>query len=218
MHRRRGGGCYIILGMPPYVKLRNFRAAHPAMRELQRLHTARWDTLTHIARRLGTVAQRVRPETWLFPDLKPLQRGTAGRARHDLDLKLRHNALTASLKPSAALGATLTDGELRFLVDGVAVVDRVFVSRADGPFALAQWKVLAATFLLTDKADGKRLSKALRTLASSDNPVIVEQVLAAVAAFGKREAEIKVKEAEINAALFALYGLAQAERTLVNLS
>lgn len=183
--------------------------------ELQRLHTENRDAMTLIARRLKAVANRARPETWLFSGLRAPARGAEDHARYENDLIVHHDALTASLKLGVSLDAALANGELRFLVNDTTVLDRVFVSEAEGQFVLAQWKVVAATFPLTERASGKRLSRALRTLASLDNMAVVEQVVAASERLKMIVLKIQAKELEINSALFALYGLNTKERELI---
>ncbi len=198
-------------------------------RELQRLHTLRRDLLTRIARRISTVAQRPRPLTWLFAGLMPPQAREASapagldtaerrawaRTAYEAELATRCTALAAAFRPGVTLDAALVDGELRFLVEGIAVVDRVFVTPAEGAFLLAQWKVLASTLVITERIDGKKLANALRSLALPDNPVVVEQVVAAVRELDTCEAAIRKTEAEMNELVFALYGLTPAERALV---
>ncbi len=198
-------------------------------RELQHLHTLRRDLLARIARRVGTVARRARPLTWLFAGLMPPQAREAvapagldaaerrawARTAYEADLTTRHAALAAAFRPGAALDATLVDGELRFLVEGAAVLDRVFVTSAEGAFLLAQWKVLASTLVITERTDGKKLANALRSFALPDNPAVVEQVVAAAGELGTCEGAIREAEAGMNELVFDLYGLTAAEKALV---
>ena len=53
----------------------------------------------------------------------------------------------------------------------------IFLDEKDGAFILAQWKVLAQTFSITEKTDGKKLCAALRKLAVTDNSALVEQII-----------------------------------------
>lgn len=198
-------------------------------RELQRLHTLRRDLLARVARRLGAATRRVRPAAWLFAGLLPphereadaaagldaAERRAWARTAYEADLALRHAALGAALRPGAALDATLVEGELRLLVEGAPVLDRIFVSASEGAFLLAQWKVLASAFAVTERTDGRKLATALRSLAVPDNPAVVEQVVEAAGELEACEAAIRAKETEVNGLVFSLYGLTPQERALV---
>ena len=126
-----------------------------AARELQRLHTLRRDTLALLARRLKGAP----PESWLLhgvperavlqtalpADLNHADRQTRAAQEYSTQVQARYDAIRPRLRAGAALEATLANGELAFLVDGVSVIDRVFVTEAEGAFFLAQWKLLAST-------------------------------------------------------------------------
>lgn len=197
--------------------------------ELQRSHSRRRDILAGIARRIEIVARRARPDTWLFAGLAPphereaqapasldaARRQAWARSAYALELAARHDALTAALQAGATLSAESVSGELRFLADGVPVIDRVFVTEAESAFMLAQWKIAASKLQASNKLDGNKLAKALRTLASPDNPAVVEQVVGAVAELETCEAAIRAGEQAMNEAVFDLYGLTAAERALV---
>jgi hypothetical protein len=153
-------------------------------RNLQESHTARRDKLVSLAKRMETIRRRAKPETWLFPNLKskreleadaPSTLDTDGRqawaAKHYGDaLEALHEAIGQRLNPGAALGAAFANGELSFSIDGVTVIDRIFESEAEGTFILAQWKVLATTFQITERTVGKKLCDALRKLARTTAP------------------------------------------------
>jgi hypothetical protein len=100
-------------------------------------------------------------------------------------------------------------------VDSVPVVERIFASVNEGVFIAAQWKVLAATFTITENTDGKKLANALRRLAVADNPAVVEQIIALERELSALEADIAGQEAEMNALVYRLYGLTQADIALV---
>ena len=217
------------LPVPPAMDAQRATVAAGA-RELQSLHTQQRDLLASIARRLGTVRTRARPEPWLFPGLVPAatqeadapagldtaERRAWARTAYETDLETRQDALGSAVRPGTTLDADLADGELRLLANGVPVLDRIFVTATEGAFLLAQWKVLAFTLAITERLDGKALSRKLRTLAiPDDNPAVVEQVVANVAALGACEAAIRTAEAAMNEVVFALYGLTAAERALV---
>ena len=198
-------------------------------RELQRLHTERRNTLAILARRLEGAARKRRPETWLLhglldraalragaaPELDARSRREWAAAEYVTRLTARHNAIRARLRPGAKLDAIIGNGELSFLVDDVPVVDRVFVTEAEGPFLLAQWKVLASTLSITENTTGKALCDALRTLVAANNAALVAQVVSYAATLAACEMAIRKKEGEVDALVFDLYGLSKAERKLV---
>jgi hypothetical protein len=113
------------------------------------------------------------------------------------------------------MAAELENGELRFYVDGVPAIDRIFVDDEEGPFIAAQWKLLAATFSVTPSTDGKKLSAALRRLGVPDNPAAVQQIIEFQGRLAELEVEIADAEREMNALLYRLYQLSPDEIRLV---
>jgi hypothetical protein len=196
---------------------------------LQTVHTARRDTLARIARRLSAAHQRHRPLTWLFPNLSteddliaaaPARLGADEKRewadqQYNNELTTLYEAITARLKPGVSLSASFVDGELSFAVDGISVVSRIFVSPGEGEFIVAQWKVLAATFSVTEKVDGKKLAIALRKLSVADNPAVVQQIIALEQELSALEANIARQEAEMNALVYRLYGLSELDIELI---
>ncbi len=100
-------------------------------------------------------------QTALPADLNHADRQTRAAQEYSTQVQARYDAIRPRLRAGAALEATLANGELAFLVDGVSVIDRVFVTEAEGAFFLAQWKLLASTLSLSDKTTGKALCDAL---------------------------------------------------------
>lgn len=200
----------------PHASPTDARAVADGARALQRLHSGRSATLARIARRLGTLARRARPVEWLFPGLgpAPLPRDTA-RAAYDVRLAALHDALAAAIRPGVDLDATLDDGELRFLAGGVPALDRIFVTQDEGPFLLAQWKVLASTMPVTESTTGKKLADMLRTFALPGNPAVTEAVIALAADLQAGEASIATAETDMNRLTYRLYGLTPAEVAMV---
>lgn len=198
-------------------------------RALQAAHTIRRNLLAEIARRLSTFRFRSKPETWLFPGL-PSKQDLLGEAptrldpdkkrewaqgRYETELAARIEPLTARLKPGAELSAKFAKGELSFSIDGIPVIERVFMEDGEGEFIAAQWKVLAVTFSITESTDGKKLATALRKLAAPDNPAAVHQVIRLEMELSKLDGEINRQEAEMNGLVGKLYGLSEADRQLV---
>ena len=190
--------------------------------QLQQLHTQRGNILEDIGRRRSVLRQRMQPESWLFPGLPRLndlqdqspntlgseQRKDWARKRLAEELARRHERLGSRLSPGVDLSAELVDGELRFFVDGVVVVDHIFVDDKVGPFIAAQWKVLATSMSVTASSSGARLSSSLRRLAvATDNLEAVRQIIALGNDLNAVEARIAKAESEINQLLYDLYGL-----------
>jgi hypothetical protein len=198
-------------------------------RNLQESHTARRDKLVSLAKRTETIRRRAKPETWLFPNLKskreleadaPSTVDTDGRqawaAKHYGDaLEALHEAIGQRLNPGAALGAAFANGELSFSIDGVTVIDRIFESEAEGTFILAQWKVLATTFQVTERTVGKKLCDALRKLATNDGSPVILQIMVLERELAFLDTEIARQEREMNALVYALYSLSAEEIEMV---
>jgi hypothetical protein len=204
-------------------------AVAKAAKALQAAHTRRRDVLSFLARRLGSATARKRSEAWLFPTLvtkrdrlaEAPKSLTAAEAQvwaaehYASDLAACYGRLGARLKPGVLLDAELRDGELMFLADGVAVADRIFVTGAEGPFLVAQWKVIASTFSVSERTNGKKLGDALRALAPPGNAGLVEQVISLQRDLAACEAEIKTREAEMNCMIAVLYALTPADQRLI---
>ena len=189
---------------------------------LQGLHTQRRDILEDIDRRRTVLRNRSRPDKWLFPDLPSLEdleaqaprtldiekRSNWARQRFNEALARRHDRLGERLSPGVELSAELTGGELHFLIDGVVVVDRVFVDDEEGPFIAAQWKVLAATMNVTASSNGKKLSSSLRRLAvAADNREAARQIIEYERELEVVETQIADAETETSQLLYSLYDL-----------
>src|ERR1700730_3755987 len=80
---------------------------------------------------------------------------------------------------------------------------------------LAQWKVLATIFSITERTAGKKLCNALRKLATNDGSAVVSQIMALERELASMDAEIARQESEINALVYALYGLSAEEIEMV---
>ena len=188
---------------------------------LQTLHTRQRDLTSNIGRRIFALPVRNRNLEWLFIELTPKadlkadaptqldaqkQQDWAKR-KYEEAVEARYTAITSRLMPGAELSAELARGELKFFINGVSVIDRVFVKAAEAPFILVQWKYLASTFPITAKTDGKKLCNALRKIAVTENAALIEQVIDLQAKLSKTEAEIATAESEMNAIIYDLYGL-----------
>jgi hypothetical protein len=185
--------------------------------------------IANLQKRLATTRTRARPETWLFSTLKskkefieeaPKQLEDEARKQwaekeFEQALEARYDTITLRLEPSVSLAASFTDGEISLSIDGITVIDGIFVDEHDGAFILAQWKVLVSTFSITERTDGKKLCTALRKLAVPDNSAVVRQIIDLEHELAAGEAEIRRQEAELNSITYGLYQLSEQEITIV---
>lgn len=172
-------------------------------RRLQGLHTQRRDLLDEIGRHLSAVRYRSRPDSWLFPDLVEQTR----------DARLA--ALGARLRPGVAMDAAFHDGALTFHVDGAPAIERIHVNDAEGRFILAQWKLLAATFPVTDRTDGRKLANALRRIGETTDSGLIDRIVGLQQRLAAIEADIDREEAAVDRQAYRLYGLTEPEIRLV---
>lgn len=199
---------------------------------LQSLHTRHRDLINDIGRRISALPVRNNKLEWLFVELTPKadlqadapahldaqkQRDWAKR-KYGEAVEARYTAITSRLMPGADLSAESDKGELKFFIDGVPVIDRVFVKSAEAPFILAQWTYLASTFSITAKTDGKKLCNALRKIAVTENAALIEQVIELQADLSKTEIEIAAAETEMNVIIYELYGLSADQITHIEQS
>ena len=192
---------------------------------LHELHSKRRDLIIDIDRRLQVVRFKNKPVTWLFPDLatarnlqddapSTLERADQrawAKARHEQELEARHTALGARLSSGCSMDASYENGELRYFIDGAPIIEQIFVNEDEGRFILAQWKLLASTFSVTEKTDGKKLANALRKIGDTNNRVVIDQVIALQEQLSQVEQQIETAEAALNAEVYALYGLDSAD-------
>jgi hypothetical protein len=80
---------------------------------------------------------------------------------------------------------------------GAPVINGIFLGAKDGAFVLAQWKVHAQTFEVTEKTDGKKLCTLLRKLAVTDNQAVVKQIIALEKELTSTETKIVCNEVNL---------------------
>lgn len=196
---------------------------------LQIAHTALRDALLALARRLSAAPRRARPETFLFPDLRTLKDWEAdapknldkpdrrewAKQRYDTERASRYQVIGQRLIPGSELDAKFENGELSFLIDGIPVIDKVFLSEEDGRFILAQWKAVASTFSVTEKTTPAKLCGALRMLVQTSNSALVDQIIDLQTRIATLESEIAKQEADMNTLVYRLYDLTAGEVALV---
>lgn len=178
-------------------------------RELQALIARRRDREAALRRRVDGVGRRPRPFAWLWPDLADEPEAQA------VDIRRRHAELKDRLVPGAGATVELADGELRLLVQGRPVLDRVFVLPDEADLVLAQWRLIARGLSITESTRAERLTRDLRTLIVDGSSAAAAQVVALDAEVVGLEPEIARAEAAMEDLLAELYGLSDVERAIV---
>jgi type I restriction-modification system DNA methylase subunit len=200
-----------------------------AAKNLQTAHSRRRDLLSLIAKRMETLRKIFKPETWLFAGMKSkidweleapkaldlTEKRNWAAARFSDELNANETAIGERLKPAATLDASFKDGEISFYINGIPVITSIFEDEASGSFILAQWKVLATSMSITEKTTGKKLCVALRKLAVYDSSSTVQQVIEYQTELSTLDTSIAMQEADMNAAVYKLYGLSSDEIKLV---
>lgn len=196
---------------------------------LQDLTSARGDIIRDIARRFAAVNARPQPDSWLFPGIPPqdeleanapdhldrIARRAWARTERTRIYKAQCERLGEDLRPGVAMDATFERGELRFIIEGATAIDRIFLADGEGAFVLAQWKVIASTFALTERTTGEKLARVLRKVALNAPEPLRSQVITLSENLRRTETEIAQAEVLINQQLYALYGLTHEEIALV---
>ncbi|MGO7911756.1 Eco57I restriction-modification methylase domain-containing protein [Rhizobium ruizarguesonis] len=200
-----------------------------AAKNLQSLHAHRRKLVQDIARRTGVLKYRLKAESWVFPLLKSKkdleddapakldreQKKAWANKEYQLAIDALLSDIGTMLAPGITLDAEFSDGELKFFIGEQAAIQKIFLPNAEGEFTSAQWKVLASTYSVTEKTDGRKFVNALRKIGESSNPAVVTQIIEKQKELSNIEAEIAKAETEMNALVFALYGLDAADIAII---
>ncbi len=196
---------------------------------LQELYTKRRAKLEALEKRFDTCPVIKRNEDWIFPKIGSLKHWKA-KARDDLSardktkwakdertLKIeeRLDAIDAGLNSAAQLAAGFKKGELSFSIDGVAVIDNVFVNDGEGQHILTYWEHLARSISVTDKFKAKTLIGKLMATPMTDNAELSAQITKLTAEIDALDNFIATQEQELNEMIFGLYALTPDERMIV---
>ena len=198
-------------------------------KELSALHSDRRRALVGLDRRLDGMALEEQAITRLFPDIlavKELQKRapvymdtreakTWAKERHDRALADRLEALDKRLGEGGMLSADLNNGELRILLNGQPILDKVFVSDAEGEIILAQWRRVCQSIGAASRTNAEALTRELRKTRSFGSKDHQKQVIDLSKEVAALEARILEKERALNDILYRLYGLTDAERAMV---
>jgi hypothetical protein len=121
-------------------------------------------------------------------------------------------ALQAALDRGGRREVRFERGELRLFMNGVVVLDRIFLDDTAGRLAGAYWRWL----LLSGPArEAKRFAADLRQPPAPSEAAAASQFIERVAALAEEAAAIEADEHVLNETLYELYGLTPAERNLV---
>lgn len=200
-------------------------------KHLQELHTRRRDLLLMIDKRLESAQceDDIRDESWLWADVKPVvalkkeappgmkgrELTTWAKSQRDLKLTARLESIDTMLQPKASLGVKEEYGELKLLLDGVPLIEGIFLQESDAAFIAAQWRQKARHINITEKFSAQRLVNNLRKLRKTENPAIKEQVVKIDAEVQALDETIAVAEADMNRLTYRLYKLTDEEIELV---
>ena len=196
---------------------------------LQELHTKRRDKLAALEKRFSACPVKKHNEDWLFPQIgstghwkaeAPQELSVRDKtkwAKEQSSLKIEEclEAIDTRLTPAAHLAAGFKDGELWFAIDGVSVIDKVFVSDGDGHHILTYWQHLARTTSITEKFKAQTLVGKLMATPMTDNTELSAQITKLTAEITVLDTDIATQERELNEIIYGLYALTPKEIKLI---
>jgi hypothetical protein len=200
-------------------------------RELQRLHSARRDTISAIDQRLASdqMLAAPRPPQWLWADIGDVlywvDRNTDGLKGHAPTAWAKQvcaeklAARLAQIEGAMSFGSTMSaaerGGELRFFVRDRCIISGVHVSEREAPLILAQWRQKARDTFVSDSMNTGRVVEWLLDLKTTENTALIEQLQTLNRALSTLESQIKSAERELDDAAYDLYGLSDPERLMI---
>lgn len=175
-------------------------------KELQELHTSRRDKMLLIYKRLQsaqTATDKRKPE-WIWTDAK------------DKDaLEKRLETLSAYLRPGAKMKAENDNGEIKYFIDDIPVIEGIFEDEDQSDFITTQWNQTARTTNITEKFTAKKLVALLCSLRKTENQALMKQTSKFNIEIHELDKIIAEKETEINNLIYSLYKLNQEEIKIV---
>jgi len=196
---------------------------------LQLSHTNRQEKIKALARRYEACVVKKYKEDWLFHDvqtlaylkeqapeaLKSKEKTIWAKGQRQSKLQKRLELIDIRLVPTATLTAELYDGELKLLIDGVTVVDKVFVDDVDGQKILTYWQHVARSTSITNKFKAQTLVGKLCNPPMAEKGEINTQIEKLNNDIQALDKEISSAENELNEIIFELYGLTDEERKMI---
>jgi hypothetical protein len=196
---------------------------------LQRLHSERRDLLAKFDRRLasGQTEPWTLSEEWLWADVgsfddwrarAPADLGRAARtawakARREERLAERLERIDARLQPGARLRVENDDDELRLLLDGQVVLE--LFDKPDTPLIAAQWRCALRQVRVTQAFGALKLIRSLLRLRRTRDADLAARLVALERDVSVVEARIAGAEGALNAVVYQLYSLSEAEIAMV---
>jgi hypothetical protein len=196
-------------------------------RALQDSWTHRRDLLSAALDRLSILARAHNDEHWLWPDLPALddlervapraltmanERQEWARQKLDDAIFERVEALQTTLDHEETPEAVFHEGELVLHAGGRRLLEHIYLDEGAGQLAERYWRFL---LLSQNWRDAWSLAEELRCPPSEPDVPAARQFIQRVDALAQQVAEIAAQENAVNESLFALYGLTEAERFLV---
>lgn len=196
---------------------------------LQDRYSARWRKLDALEMRFSSCPVNKRKEDWLFPqvgskdhwrasapeELSAREKTKWAKEKRALKIQERLDAIDARLNPSALLSTQFKDGELSFSIDGIPVVDGVFLNDGEGQHIETYWQHLAKTLSITEKFKGKTLIAKLMATPMTNNAELSAQITKLTSEIGALDSEIASAENELNEVIYGLYKLTEEERRII---
>lgn len=196
---------------------------------LQELHTKRRDKLRALEKRFDACPVKKRNNDWIFPqvgtmehwkekapaDMTARDKTKWAKEQRALLIEERLESIDARLNPSAVLDARFVEGEMVFAVDGVPVIDKVFVNDKDGQHILTYWQHIARTTSITEKYKAQTLINKLCATPMTENADLAAQISTLTDEIDALDADITARENELNEIIYSLYGLNDEERRTI---
>lgn len=197
---------------------------------LQELHTKRRDKLKALEKRFEACPIKSRNDDWIFPlvgkledwkekapaDLSARDKTKWAKEQRALKIEERIESIDTRLNPSAVFDARFIEGEMVFTVDGVAVIEKVFVNEKDGQHILTYWQHIARTTSITDKFKAQTLINKLCATPMTDNPDLAAQISTLTDEIDALDADIAARETALNEIIYDLYALTEEERRIIS--
>jgi hypothetical protein len=196
-------------------------------RALQSSWTRRRNIIEEAENRLSVLPRARHGEHWLWPDI-PMPAALEAEAPHALRfpaerqewakqrlreiVDTRIDILQTALDGQRQFEVSLLNGELSLFANGSAILDRVYLDAGPGRLAENYWRFL---LLKQEWRDAAKLAEALRRPPNEAEVPAARQFMDHVDALSELNAVILAKEREMEDALYALYGLTEDERLLV---
>ncbi len=233
--RPKSGGYFDIetqfLAPLPVPKARPEQKADVGSRAkaLQELHTKRRDKLKALEKRFETCPVKKRNEDWIFPQVGAMDhwktKAPADMAARDktkwaknqraLKIEERIEGIDNRRNPSAVFYSHFVEGEMVFTVDGVPVIDKVFVNDKDGQHILTYWQHIARTTSVTEKFKAQTLINKLCATPMTENTDLAAQISTLTDEIDALDVNIAARETVLNEIIYDLYALTEEERRVI---